>query len=69
MIRKQLSGDDADSKEQASGLLQDLGWTEDSIVNLVGEVRVPRPLTGRAMMFFRPKPPCSEKVREGSLQK
>lgn len=31
-----LSGEDTGSKEQASGLLQDSGWTEDSIADLGG---------------------------------
>ena len=31
-----VSGDDVDAKDQAIGLLRDLGWNEDSIVDLGG---------------------------------
>jgi 8-hydroxy-5-deazaflavin:NADPH oxidoreductase len=31
-----LSGDDADAKRQAAGLLRDLGWSDDDIVDLGG---------------------------------
>jgi 8-hydroxy-5-deazaflavin:NADPH oxidoreductase len=31
-----LSGDDADAKQQTAGLLRDLGWSDDDIVDLGG---------------------------------